>query len=158
MHAPVRPQFSSDVETQSAEPRRASSERWATRSAWRGRQNAGGSAELESLSDDTLVARLRAQLGDEREACARVLRLMAEVDRRRLYAQAACSSMFDYATRVLGLSESAAYKRIRAARLGREYPTVFERVERGTLHLSGLCVLAPHLTRGPPASAAPRDS
>jgi hypothetical protein len=95
MHAPVRPQFSSDVETQSAEPRRASSERWATRSAWRGRQNAGGSAELESLSDDTLVARLRAQLGDEREACARVLRLMAEVDRRRLYAQAACSSMFD---------------------------------------------------------------
>ena len=84
MHAPVRPQFSSDVETQSAEPRRASSERWATRSAWRGRQNAGGSAELESLSDDTLVARLRAQLGDEREACARVLRLMAEVDRRRL--------------------------------------------------------------------------
>jgi len=98
------------------------------------------------LHDDALLSRLRGKLSQERQITAEVLRLMAEVDRRRLYAQSACDSMFAFATGVLGMSEAAAYKRIQVARAGRRFPTLFARIGAGRLHLSGLCVLAPHLT------------
>ncbi len=63
------------------------------------------------LNDDTLLSCLRRTLAQERQVTAEVLRLMAEVDRRRLYAQFACESMFAFSTGVLGMSEAAAYKR-----------------------------------------------
>ncbi len=98
------------------------------------------------LHDDALLRRLRSKLAQERCVTAEVLRLMAEVDLRRLYAQAACESMFAFATRMLGMSESTAYKRIAVARAGRRFPAIFDRVGAGRVHLSGLCVLVPHLT------------
>ena len=77
------------------------------------------------LHDDALLECLRGKLSQERQITTEVLRLMAEVDRRRLYAQSACDSMFAFATRVLGMSEAAAYKRIQVARAGRRFPTLF---------------------------------
>jgi 5-methylcytosine-specific restriction endonuclease McrA len=44
------------------------------------------------------------------------------------------------------MSESMVSKRIRAARTARAYPLVFEMVERGELHLTGVTQLAAHLT------------
>src|SRR5262245_35738182 len=41
-----------------------------------------------------------------------------------------------------------AAKRIQAARVARRFPAVFEVVARGRIHLSGLVLLAPHLTEG----------
>jgi len=84
------------------------------------------------LHDDALLSRLRGKLSQERQITAEVLRLMAEVDRRRLYAQSACDSMFAFATGVLGMSEAAAYKRIQVARAGRRFPTLFARIGAGT--------------------------
>ena len=40
-----------------------------------------------------------------------------ELHRRRLYLALGCSSLFDYATRELGYSEAAAWRRIKAMRL-----------------------------------------
>ena len=74
------------------------------------------------VSDEALVSQLRQRLAQERCITAEVLRLMAEVDRRKLYVEAACDSMFAFATRVLGMSEAAAYKRIQVARAGRRFP------------------------------------
>ena len=108
--------------------------------------HAGQDDHPRDLNDDALLSRLRSTLAQERHITAEVLRLMAEVDRRRLYAQFACDSMFAFATGALGLSESAAYKRIQVARAARRFPIIFERVGAGRLHLSGLCVLVPHLT------------
>lgn len=48
--------------------------------------------------------------------------------------------------RRLGLSEAATYNRIAAARFGRRYPVVFERIAAGRLHLTAVRMLAPHLT------------
>ena len=44
------------------------------------------------------------------------------------------------------MSEGAAYRRIRVARLARQFGVVFELVASGRIHLAGLAVLAPHLT------------
>ena len=56
------------------------------------------------------------------------------------------SSMFAFSVERYGMSESTASKRIGACRLGRRFPGVFEGVAEGALHLSGLSVLAAHLT------------
>ncbi len=68
------------------------------------------------MSDAELVGRLKELLGEERRLTAAVLVHLGEVEARRLHLAAACSSMFTYCTRVLGMSEDQAFKRIRAAR------------------------------------------
>ena len=72
---------------------------------------------------------------------------IGEVELRRLYAQEACSSMFEYCRSVLGLRENEAYLRITVARAARENPVLLEMLRDGRLHLSGIARLAPHLTR-----------
>jgi len=73
--------------------------------------------------------------------------------------------MFAYAVEALHLSESAAYRRIHAARAARRFPRLLALVADGTLHLAAICMLAPHLTverstswwpRPRTAEAAPR--
>jgi len=54
--------------------------------------------------------------------------------------------MFSYCTDVLHLSESEAYLRIGAARAAREFPLLVEMLADGSLHLSGIAKVAPHLT------------
>jgi 5-methylcytosine-specific restriction endonuclease McrA len=55
--------------------------------------------------------------------------------------------MFDYCVQQLHLSESEAYLRIRAARVGRQFPRVLQMLAAGELHLSAVKLLAPVLTR-----------
>ena len=102
--------------------------------------------EINSLSNKALTEHLRLCLQTERVVTAETLRLIAEVDRRKLYLEAAMRSMFEYITRVLCMSEGSAYKRIRVARAGRRFPVIFELVAKGLHHLSGLSLLVPHLT------------
>jgi hypothetical protein len=56
---------------------------------------------------------------DERQATARLIAGLAELDARRLYLGEGCPSLFAYCTQVLHLSEHAAYGRIEAARTAR---------------------------------------
>ena len=98
------------------------------------------------LSDrDLLAAALRAAV-NERHATVELLRLLAELDERRLYLGEGCSSLFTYCTQVLQLSEHAAYHRIEAARAAERFPVVLELLEEGALTLTTLALLRPHLT------------
>jgi len=54
--------------------------------------------------------------------------------------------MFVFCTRTLRLSEQAAYSRITAARTARRFPDILVRLADGTLSLSSVGLLAPHLT------------
>src|SRR5262249_42733529 len=54
----------------------------------------------------------------------------------------------------LHLSEDAAFKRIRAARLARRFPSIYCAVAEGRLHLSALVLLKPYLTDATEATAA----
>lgn len=88
---------------------------------------------------------LRLVVAEERGATARVLAYLGEVEARQLYLPAACSSMHVYCVRVLGMSEQAAYKRVRVARAARRFPVLLEAIGDGRLHVSGAMELAPHL-------------
>ena len=101
---------------------------------------------VSSLSDAELIAKLDSLVANERNACAAVLAHMAEVDTRQLYHHDGYPSLYQYATGRLRLSAAAARHRITAARVIRRWPVVLRMLARGEIHLSGLGVLAAHLT------------
>src|SRR5512139_1470114 len=102
---------------------------------------------LKAVPDDELLRRLAALLEGSRHTEADLVAHIGEVDARRLYAREASSSMFVYCLERLHLSEAEAYLRIAAARASREHPMILEMLADGRLHLTGIALLAPHLTR-----------
>jgi hypothetical protein len=98
------------------------------------------------LPDRDLLYALHELIARDREVEAELLAHLGEVDARRLYLEEGCASMFAYCTEVLHFSEATAYHRIQAARAARAYPLVLDHLRRGELHLSGVKLLAPHLT------------
>ena len=98
------------------------------------------------LSDGQLLVEVKAAAGREREATTRLIALLAELDARRLYLGEGYSSLFTYCTHVLRLSEHAAYGRIAAARAARTFPAILDRLTDGSLTLTAVTLLAPHLT------------
>lgn len=102
---------------------------------------------MRSLSDDDLLRRLTEVVRQSRRVEAELVALIAEVDARRLYAREAMPSMFAFCTEVLHLSEPEAILRIRVARASRQHPMLLTELREGRLHLSGIALLAPLLTR-----------
>ena len=98
------------------------------------------------MSDAELVAGLKALAVEEQRLSAAMLAYVGEVDARRLYLPAACSSMAGWCVKVLGMNEQVAFKRIRAARLARRFPVVLEAVAEGRLNLSAVVLIAPALS------------
>jgi hypothetical protein len=102
--------------------------------------------ELKRLTDEALLEATKRAAERERRSTADLLALLIELERRALPLALGYSSTFIYCTRVLLMSEQAAYKRITAARAARRYPVVLERLADGGLTLSSVRILAPHLT------------
>lgn len=93
---------------------------------------------LRHLTDKALLADLKLLVVKERELSTKVLHHLKEIDRRKLYSDLGYSSLFDYCLRELGYSESAASRRIRAARSLTELPEIVKKIETGKLNLSNL--------------------
>ena len=98
-----------------------------------------------AFSDRDLLIETERAAARERHATAALLALLAEVDTRRLYLGEGFSSLFQFATRRLRLSEPAAYGRITAARAARRFPVMLPLVDEGALSLTTISLLAPHL-------------
>jgi hypothetical protein len=98
------------------------------------------------LSDADLLNEVKRLTALERQATARLIAALGELDARRLYLGEGCSSLFTYCTQVLHLSEHAAYLRIEAARAARKWPGILMLLTDGALHLTAIGLLAPHLT------------
>ncbi len=77
---------------------------------------------------------------------AAVIEHLVEIDRRRLYLTQACTSLSAYCIERLGYSADEAIKRARVARVAARFPEVLADLASGELHLSGLFLLAHHLT------------
>jgi hypothetical protein len=93
-----------------------------------------------------LLRRLADLVRQSRSVEHDLLAHIAEVDARKLYAREACSSMFGYCARVLGLTGAEAYMRITAARASRKHPVLLTMLADGRLSVTTICLLAPHLT------------
>lgn len=100
------------------------------------------------LRDDDLLRKLDDLVERDRATTAELLAVIAEVDSRRLFAPAGCSSMFAFCVERLRLSEDAAYKRIHVARAARRFPALLDFIADGRIHLTAACLLVPHLTDG----------
>lgn len=102
--------------------------------------------DVAGLPDETLLTQTSRAAADERRMTVHLIALLGELDARRLYLGEGCSSLFTYCTRVLHLSEHAAYGRIEAARGARRCPEILPRLADGSLTLTAVCLVAPHLT------------
>jgi hypothetical protein len=101
---------------------------------------------LTTLSNQQLLLETARLVAEERQATAQLIAYLAEVDRRELYLAEGYSSLFTYCTQALHLSEHAAYERITAARLSRRFRVVLERLTEGSVTLTAVGLLGPHLT------------
>jgi hypothetical protein len=101
---------------------------------------------LEAVSDDALHATVKSLVLRHNALTADLLAHLAEVDARGIYRERACSSLYTYCIYELRLSEDEAQRRVRAARTARAFPMLFEMLADGAIHLTGLLLLAPHLT------------
>lgn len=97
------------------------------------------------LSDDHLRAQLQQAASAERESTADLIALLAVFDDRRLYFSEGFNSLFAYCVEALRLSESAAYSRIQATRAARKWPRILALLADGSLNLTSVGLLAPHL-------------
>ena len=102
---------------------------------------------LSHLRNEVLLRDLPTVVEEDRANTALLLAHLAEVDTRRLYLSAACSSMYVYCLRKLHMSEDEACTRTKAARIAREFPALLTALAEGRLHLSAILLLGPELTK-----------
>ncbi len=101
---------------------------------------------LDQVFDADLLTGTRRLVGRSNQVLADLLAHLAEVEARGIHRLRACSSLYNYCVYELRMSEDAAFRRVRAARVARRFPVIFQRVADGELHLTALTLLAPHLT------------
>src|SRR6187551_1098110 len=102
--------------------------------------------DLTHLTNDELAAGTRQLIGRSNQLLATLLAHLAEVEARGIHRQRACASLYTYCIYELRLSEDAAFRRARAAKLARQFPVIFQQIADGELQLTTLLLLAPHLT------------
>ena len=104
--------------------------------------------ELRGLSDRQLLCQVQLATRGERAMTVKILHHLNEIERRKLYLELGHSSLFDYCTRRLKYSSSAAWRRIQTARCIRRYPEVLALLHARELSLSTISLVAPILTDG----------
>jgi hypothetical protein len=102
---------------------------------------------LDQVADADLLINTRRLVGRSNQLLAALLAHLAEVEARGIHRLRACPSLYAYCVYELRLSEDAAFRRARAARVARKFPIIFRQVADGELHLTALVMLAPHLTQ-----------
>jgi len=101
---------------------------------------------LRRLTDAELVAQVEALARRERGDTALLVAHLAELDTRDVYLRAGYSSLFTYCRDALALSEHEAYNRIEVARAARRFPVILELLAAGSVNLTTVRLLGPHLT------------
>jgi len=97
--------------------------------------------DISTLTNEEVWQRFLELANEERVVIADLVACLAEVDSRTLVRDRHWPSLFDYCVLSLHWSESAAYRRIRAARSVQRYPIILEMLRDGRLHLEGVVIL-----------------
>jgi hypothetical protein len=101
---------------------------------------------FRSMPNEQLLAEVRLLVARERTATAVLIASLAVVDQRKLYRHLKYPSLYKFCTQELGLSNRSADSRIRAARVINRFPVALNYLEDGSITMTNLTVLAPHLT------------
>src|SRR4029077_15784193 len=96
---------------------------------------------LEHIPDEALLTTVRRLTAHSNVALADLLAHLGEVERRGIHRLCACASLYTYCVYELRMSEDAASRRSKAARLVREYPELHDAIARGELHLTGVLMI-----------------
>ncbi|MGZ3841216.1 MAG: HNH endonuclease [Bdellovibrio sp.] len=91
---------------------------------------------LSKISNSDLEFQLKNLVAKERKLLHVILEHIKEVDVRKIYLERAYSSLYEYLIKELGYSGSAAMRRLEAARLLKEVPTLAEKIQEGSVNLS----------------------
>jgi hypothetical protein len=110
---------------------------------------------LQTLSNELLVERFGKLVRTERKISHLVIACIAEIEARKIYLDRAYPSLFEYLTKEFGYSESAAYRRIAAARLFRQVPEIAQKIEEGRINLSQASLLVQTVRAAEKSSAQP---
>src|SRR4051794_10902626 len=100
------------------------------------------------LTDASLHSELKRLVGSSNSLTSQLVAPLAEVEARGIHRERACSSLYMYCVYELRMSEDEAQRRCRAARLARQFPILLEMLAEGSLHLTGILLLGPHLAEG----------
>ncbi|MDB4941849.1 MAG: hypothetical protein JWP97_1383 [Labilithrix sp.] len=107
---------------------------------------------LTAYADDQLLAALQALRSAKRRIDARMLRMLVEVEDRRLELRSAYTSIYDFCRRFLLMSESGAFRRSVAVKMVRRHPALLDHLAEGHLTLSSMVMLDGLLTNENAAS------
>jgi len=102
---------------------------------------------ISSLNDSHLIENFSISVKKEREILSEVVAHLSQILKRQLYAKEGYSSLFNYLREKFHYSESAAYRRIQAAKITLLYPEVLALLEEGKVNLSTLSLIESELTK-----------
>ena len=88
------------------------------------------------MQNTELLQKLVAAVKEETALTLTVIQYLREVQERNLHLEMSYSSLFEFATKYLGYSEGAAYRRINAMRLMQSGPDIEQKIRRNELTLS----------------------
>jgi len=92
--------------------------------------------------------RLKGLVARDHDLNAQLVAHLAELDTRDVFLREGYASLFVYCRDALGLSEWEAYNRIEVARATRRFPVILDMLAEGSVNLTAVRLLAPHLTPG----------
>lgn len=109
------------------------------------------------INNETLHSLTLTAAKSEKSATLTLLEHLAEVDRRRLYAEKGFPSLWIYVNEFLGYSESQTTERVSAMRLMVKVPEVKKELEAGKITLTATAKLATHVRREKTGTAETLD-
>ncbi len=99
---------------------------------------------IKALSSDQLLSETKILVSEERRITAKLIDHLTEINQRLLFLKLGYSSLFEFVTKELGLSEGAAQRRIQCLRLMQDLPETRQAYEQGSLSLSNAAKLQSH--------------
>ena len=94
--------------------------------------------KLSHLTDKTLLLEMISLVHRERALLAEILWRLKEIDRRKLYSDQKCGSLFEYCVKVLKYSEGQASRRVTACRMLKDLPELADDIKDGSINLTQL--------------------
>lgn len=92
--------------------------------------------KLNHVTDKSLLNDMSFLAFQEREILVKVLWHLKEIDRRKLYCEMKCGSLYEYCVKVLKYSEGQAFRRVSACRMLTDLPELTTQLETGEVNLT----------------------